>query len=124
MRTRKAGAGEHDEQFVAVAEHGRMVGCEHGARDALIVDAGGIDRVDERRGAAVERRDLGPLDRDERVGHARAGERGEQMLDGRNAVLARAQDGRATRVDDGVGARGELDGIVQTEPQSMTGVGR
>jgi hypothetical protein len=36
-------------------------------------------------------------------------------------MLAGAEHGGTARVDDGVGACGELDGVVQAKPQAVTG---
>ena len=72
-----------------------------------------LDRVGEHLRAAVLDRDLRAVDRDQRVVDAAAEQRRKQVLDGRDAVLAQAEHGRADGVDDVVGARGKLDRVVR-----------
>ena len=69
-------------------------------RLVLVEAKGACDRVDERQRAAVHDRYLRTADVDQHVVHVRPAQRREQVLDGRHACVAAAEQRRAPRLDD------------------------
>ena len=91
----KAVGGHHRDRGLAVAYGNRLAHANRAALRLLILDTGLLDQRNERRGAAIHRRDLGPIERHHRVIDAHAGECGHQMFDGRDGdAVAVADHGR------------------------------
>src|ERR1051325_510637 len=76
--------------LVAVDDFDRLGDAQDRHFGVELADAGGVDEVHEREGAAIDDRDLGAVDEDVDVGHAAGVERGQEVLDGadRNVILA------------------------------------
>ena len=109
--------GDDDQHLLAVAKNERFAHDVAQLRQRLFDDAGGVERGHEFERAAVQGRHFRAVDRDERVADSAPAQRGEHMLDRRHAMLAQADDGRATGVDHVVRVRGKLDGVVEPKAQ-------
>src|SRR5690606_4985994 len=82
-------------------------------RGRLLFDTGGANQEHERCRAAVHDRDFRRTDVHIGVIDAQSGHRGEQVLDGGDAHIALDQTGGQLRVADVLGARLNLDRLVQ-----------
>jgi hypothetical protein len=91
-------------------------------------ETGAVDQEDERRGGAIEDRNLGAIQLDDRVIHAAAGQGGHDMLDGADAALRRlrqAEGGAEPGIDHVVVARRDVEIDIGTaETDAGAGGGR
>ena len=81
-------------------------------RRVLLNEAGALDEMDEWRGAAIHRRNFGPVELDQYVVELEPGERGQQMLDRRDRHAAMRERRAQRRRHDVAPRRSDVDSLL------------